>query len=68
MYALIKIVEGNFWAAAARGIYQPIVLSIGTVFTALKLKDNDEQPMFKAGGFNWNEWFNKEKEKKENET
>ena len=71
MYALIKIVEGNFWAAAARGIYQPIVLSVGTLFTALKLSDSDEQPLFASvarSGFNWNKWFAGEKDKKPNET
>ena len=34
LIALIAIVEGQF-AAAARGLYQPILLSVGTVFTAM---------------------------------
>ena len=68
MNALIEIVAGNFWAVAARNLYKPIALSIGTVFTALKINDNDDQPMFATSGFNWGTWFDKEFEKKENET
>ena len=32
------IVEGAFWAAAARGLYQPIILSFGTIFATIGLE------------------------------
>ena len=34
LFVLSAIAEGQ-WAAAARGLYQPIALSVGTVFTAV---------------------------------
>ena len=39
LFAMSAFTEGQ-WAAAARGLAQPIILSIGTVFTALKFSDN----------------------------
>ena len=41
LLALSAIAEGQ-WAAAARGIYQPIVLSVGTVFAAMNIKSQDD--------------------------
>ena len=42
LFELSAIVMGAFWAAAARGIYQPIILSVGTIFAAIGL---DKQPI-----------------------
>ena len=41
LFELGAIVVNAFWAAAARGIYQPIILSVGTIFAAIGL---DKQP------------------------
>ena len=41
LFELSAIVVNAFWAAAARGIYQPIILSVGTIFAAIGL---DKQP------------------------
>ena len=41
LFALFAIVEGQ-WAATARGLYQPIALSIGAVFTVMNSKSNSE--------------------------
>ena len=41
LFALIATVEGQ-WAAAARGLYQPILLSVGTVFTVINSINKDE--------------------------
>ena len=57
--ALAEIVAGNLWAAAARGLYKPIALSIGTVFTAIKM--SDDQPMFE--GTDWKRFFEKKYDK-----
>ena len=35
LLALSTIVEGAMWAAAARGLYQPIILSVGALFAAI---------------------------------
>ena len=36
-YQICAIVKGAFWAAAARSVYQPIILSIGTMFATIGL-------------------------------
>ena len=63
MCVLAEIVAGNLWATAARGLYKPIALSIGTVFTAIKM--SDDQPLFE--GKDWKSFFEKDYDK-DNET
>ena len=46
-FALSVVVKANFLAAAVRGI-EPIVLSVGTVFTALMVKKAPKEP-FRIG-------------------
>ena len=41
LFVVFAIVEGQ-WAAAARGLYKPISLSIGTIFTAINSQSNVE--------------------------
>ena len=41
LFALNAIAEGQ-WAAAARGIYQPIALSFGALFTVINSKSKSE--------------------------
>ena len=48
LIALKQSVAGAFFAAAARGLYQPIILSIGAVFATL---NQNEQP-----NFLYNDW------------
>ena len=43
-FALSVVVKANFLAAAVRGI-EPMVLSVGTVFTALMVKKKDLPPI-----------------------
>ena len=40
LFVLIAIADGQ-WAAAARGMYQPVALSIGTVFTAVSMSSSE---------------------------
>ena len=49
-FTLNVIVKGAIWAAAARAIKEPILLSFGTVFAALGLdvKSNDDVPLFRS--------------------
>ena len=37
IYQLSAVVKGTFFANAARGIAQPIILSVGTMFAAISL-------------------------------
>ena len=60
LLALSAIAEGNMFAAAARGLYQPIILSIGAVFVAL----NEKAEPSDKGSFDWYKWFD-EKAKEE---
>ena len=46
------IVEGNFWAAAARDLFQPILLSFGATLAAFNL---DEYFKEKSGHYEWDE-------------
>ena len=41
LFVLSAIAKGQ-WAAAARGLYQPIALSVGTVFTAVYSQSSRE--------------------------
>ena len=41
LFSLSAITEGQ-WAVAARGLYQPIVLSVGTLFAAMNIKDKED--------------------------
>ena len=41
LLALSAIAEAQ-WAAAARNLYQPIILSLGAVFTTFQSKENSE--------------------------
>ena len=41
LFALNAIAEGQ-WAAAGRGLYQPIALSIGAIFTVINSKSESE--------------------------
>ena len=41
LFAMSAIAEG-MWAAAARGLYQPILLSVGTVFAAFNSKSSGD--------------------------
>ena len=46
-FALSVVVKANFLAAAARG-FEPIILSVGTIFAALSLDDKPKHdiPLF----------------------
>ena len=50
LFTLSTIAKGQ-WAAAARELYKPIILSAGTIFAATKSKENID-PSDK----NSNEW------------
>ena len=56
LFALSAIVEGQ-WAAAARGFYQPLILSFGAAFAFM----NDK---VESDGFIWNEWIGDKSSKK----
>ena len=49
LFALSAIVKGQ-WAAAARGFYQPMILSFGSAFAFMNGK-------VETDGFRWNEWM-----------
>ena len=44
LFALNAIAEGTFWATAARSLTQPILLSFGAAFAAIKggMTSNDD--------------------------
>ena len=50
LYALSEITQGQ-WAAAARNLYQPILLSFGAAFSFVA---NDK---VMEDSFRWNEWM-----------
>ena len=56
LFALSTIVKGQ-WAAAARGFYQPIIMSFGTVFAFMNEK-------VETDGFRWNDWMSDKFNKK----
>ena len=56
LFAISAFVEGQ-WAAAARGFYQPMILSFGAAFAFFN--DNVE-----TDGFIWNEWMSDKFSKK----
>ena len=51
LFALSAIVEGQL-AAAARGLITDIILSVGTIYAAMNIKDNSGELDRKS----WNEW------------
>ena len=54
LLALSAIVEGNI-LAAARGLYQPIILSIGAIFAAI---DQKVEPILKEQSvWEWDGYF-----------
>ena len=56
LFALSAIVEGQ-WAAAARGLYQPVILSIGAVFTAFNVKKKTKI-IGEDINDDWEDWMN----------
>ena len=52
LFELNSIIAGAFWAGAARNIYQPVILSLGTIFAAISL---DKKPIQDIAHYNWNE-------------
>ena len=60
LFELSAIVVNAFWAAAARVIYQPIILSVGTIFAAIGL---DKQPFQDITPFDINLSYSKTPEK-----
>ena len=51
IFALSAIVEGQ-WVAAARELYQPIILSVGAAYTFIASNKAEDD------GFKWSEWMN----------
>ena len=58
LFALSAIAQGQ-WAAAARGIYQPILLSFGAAFSFMASDKVD------ADSSRWSEWITNNFSKKE---
>ena len=56
LFAISTIAEGQ-WAAAARGFYQPMIMSFGTAFAFM----NDK---VETDGFRWNDWMGNKFSKK----
>ena len=49
------------FAAAARGLYQPIILSIGAMFAAI---DQKVEPILKESPWDWDGYFDRDGNKK----
>ena len=59
--ALSAIVECNMFAAAARGLYQPVILSIGAMLAAI---DQKVEPILNESFWEWDGYFDKNMKKK----
>ena len=59
LIAMSEIAKGQ-WAAAARNLYQPILLSFGATFS-LFVSDNK----YETNGFGWGEWISKKYSERE---
>ena len=71
LIALSAIAHGNMFAAAARGLYQPIILSIGAVFATIDQKkiepifnDSEKEVKKVENPWSWDGYFDRNMNKK----